>query len=133
MLSLLGVPGIYFHSLFGSRNWNEGVNLTKQYRTINRQKLEQAELESELANPNSLRSQVFGRFRQLLFQRAASAAFHPKGRQKILNMGHKVFAVLRSSPDGDKHTLCIQNVTAQKQSVETYSLKPYQTLWVDNP
>ncbi len=25
MLSLRGIPGIYFHSLFGSRNWNEGV------------------------------------------------------------------------------------------------------------
>jgi hypothetical protein len=132
MLSMRGLPGIYFHSLFGSRNWNEGVNLTRQNRTINRQKLDQAELEYELAHPGSLRSQVFRRFGQLLSQRAASAAFHPNGRQKILDMGPGVFAVLRSSPSGDKDILCIQNVTAQAQSVATYTLKPYQTLWSGN-
>ena len=133
MLSLHGVPGIYFHSLFGSRGWNAGVNLTKQYRTINRQKLERAELESELADPNSLRWQIFGRHRQLLSLRAASAAFHPHGGQKILDMGRRVFAVLRRSPDGSKRILCMQNVTGQTQSAGTYTLEAYQTLWMDNP
>jgi glucosylglycerate phosphorylase len=133
MLSLRGVPGIYFHSLFGSRSWNAGVNLTKQNRTINRQKLERAELESELADPNSLRSQVFERYRQLLSLRAASVAFHPHGGQKILDMGRRVFAVLRSSPDGRKRILCMQNITGQTQSAGTYTLEAYQTLWLDNP
>ena len=40
MLSLLGVPGIYFHSLFGSRGWIEGVKQTGRNRTINREKLQ---------------------------------------------------------------------------------------------
>ncbi len=133
MLSLRGVPGIYFHSLFGSRGWNEGVNLTKQNRTINRQKVEHAKLESELADPNSLRWQVFRRYRQLLSLRAASVAFHPHGGQKILDMGRRVFAVSRSSPDGRKRILCMQNVTGQTQSVGTYTLEAYQTLWLDNP
>jgi sucrose phosphorylase len=133
MLSLLGVPGIYFHSLFGSRGWKEGVNLTKSNRTINRQKLGLAELESDLANPISLRSQVLDRFQQLLSQRGSSAAFHPKGRQRILDLGPNVFAVLRIPPHGHNNILCLQNVTPQSQSIEKYSLKPYQTLWLDVP
>jgi sucrose phosphorylase len=133
MLSLRGVPGIYFHSLFGSHNWNKGVNLTKHNRAINRQKLELVELESDLADPNSLRSQVFGRYRQLLLRRSASAPFNPHGTQEVLDMGRRVFAVLRGSPNGDKHVLCIQNVTAQTQSVATHTLEPYQTLWLDIP
>ncbi len=48
MLALSGVPGIYFHSLFGSRGWPEGVTITGQNRTINRQKFDRAEVEREL-------------------------------------------------------------------------------------
>ncbi len=132
MLSLLGLPGIYFHSMFGSQNWLDGVKATKKNRTINRQKLERGELDRELDNSNSLRSQVLARFQQLLKIRTASAAFHPHGRQRILNMGTPVFAMLRSSPRGDKQVLCLQNVTSQKQSVGKYILEPYQTLWLDN-
>ncbi len=51
MLCLAGVPGIYFHSLFGSRGWPQGVQLTGRNRTINRQKLERLALERELQQP----------------------------------------------------------------------------------
>ena len=87
MLSLQGLPGIYFHSLFGSRNWAEGVQAAGSNRAINRQKLELSVLERELADPASLRSQVYGRFRRLLSIRSGSAAFHPNGMQKILDAG----------------------------------------------
>jgi sucrose phosphorylase len=133
MLSLQGLPGIYFHSLFGSRNWSEGVDVTHNNRSINRQKLERTKLEEELVNRNTLRSQVFARFQRLLSQRAASDAFHPQGGQKILDMGREVFAVLRSSRSSCRQMLCLQNVTAQKQSAGGYTLEPYQTLWVENP
>ncbi|MEM9423145.1 MAG: alpha-amylase family glycosyl hydrolase, partial [Pseudomonadota bacterium] len=39
MLTLQGVPGIYFHSLFGSENWIDGIAETGQKRSINREKL----------------------------------------------------------------------------------------------
>ena len=133
MLSLRGLPGIYFHSLFGSRSWPEGVQATHNNRSINRQKLARQELEEELEDRNSLRRQIFTRFKRLLTQRAASQAFHPQGGQKILDMGRAVFAVLRSSPTNDRQMLCLQNVSAQKQSAGKYILEPYQTLWVENP
>jgi len=137
MLSLRGIPGIYFHSLFGSRNWLEGVKVTQHNRTINRQKLELTELERQLADPNSLRLQVFSRFRSLLVLRSGSAAFHPNGGQEVLEAGRGVFAVLRTSPDGLHNFLCLQNVTAQVQAVSILNtvrtLEPYQTLWLADP
>lgn len=133
MLSLLGIPGIYFHSMFGSRNWLAGVQASGSNRTINRQKLERVGMERELADPQSLRAQVFARYRQLLKKRAASAAFHPHGRQRILDLGRAIFAVQRSSPGGDRQVLCLQNITSQQQSVGKHTLDPYQTLWLDDP
>ena len=50
MLALIGVPGIYFHSLFGSRGWHAGVDLTGRNRTINRQKFAAAAFENELTD-----------------------------------------------------------------------------------
>ncbi len=136
MLSLRGVPGIYFHSLFGSRNWIEGVQVTTHNRTINRQKLERTRLEEELANPNSLRSRVFRSYCRLLLQRQACMAFHPHGGQEILDAGPGIFALLRHSPDKAKHALCLQNITAQAQFAslfnQQHTLKPYQTLWLVN-
>jgi glucosylglycerate phosphorylase len=147
MLSLVGMPGIYFHSLFGSRNWKEGVNTTKHNRTINRQKLEREELENQLADANSLRSKVFTRYRELLMARSSTSAFDPHGGQKVLDLEKGIFAVLRTSPDGSRQVLCLQNVTAQELEIENpmkktahdmltnrlvdskIVLKPYQTLW----
>ena len=149
MLSLIGLPGIYFHSLFGSRNWREGVQITNHNRTINRQKLERVELEEELISPVSLRYQVFTRFRQMLLVRSSSAAFHPHGSQKVLDVGNGIFALSRISPDGTNNVLCLQNVTQQEQRIENLInktardlltnrsqsseiiLQPYQTMWLE--
>ena len=51
MLALAGVPGIYFHSLFGSRGWPEGVAQSGHKRAINRQKIDRAEVERALNDP----------------------------------------------------------------------------------
>ena len=149
MLSIIGVPGIYFHSLFGSRNWTEGVKLTNHNRTINRQKLERDELEKQLAHLDSLRSKVFTQYSKLLLARSSSSAFDPHGSQKVLDVGKGIFAVLRISPDKSRQTLCLQNVTSKKLEIKnpikkatrglltsrlrelTLTLKPYQTLWLD--
>jgi len=77
MLALRGVPGIYVHSLLGSRSWQEGVERTGRNRTINRQKFERAALEAELADQDSLRWRVFAAYRDLLRARASEPAFHP--------------------------------------------------------
>ena len=117
MLSLVGVPGIYFHSLFGSRGWLEGVKITGQNRTINRQKLEKTSLEAELSDPSSLRSRVFGRYQQLLKARASSPAFDPHGSQRVMEYGNSIFALLRIGGDPGQRVLCLHNITASPQTI----------------
>jgi len=132
MLMLRGLPGIYFHSLFGSRGWKDGVRQTGQNRSINREKLELTNLEADFTNPRSIRSQVFRRYCDLLSRRASSQAFDPYGNQEILDMGPAVFALRRSSSDGRYRTLCLQNVTAIEQEAGEFILAPYQTLWINS-
>jgi len=115
LLALAGLPGIYFHSLFGSRGWPEGVALTGQNRTVNRQKLDLPGLEEELADGASLRHQLFTRYAALLRARAASPAFHPQGPQHPLDCGPAIFALRRTSPGQDEQVLCLQNVTNRPQ------------------
>jgi sucrose phosphorylase len=117
MLCLASVPGIYFHSLFGSRGWPEGVQLTGRNRTINRQKLERLTLERELQQPESRRSQVFKRFSKMLKVRAARSAFHPNGDQHIIDCGEAVFSLVRVSPGSNQRVLCLHNITNQVQAV----------------
>lgn len=148
-LTLTGVPGIYVHSLFGSRSWHEGVTLTGRSRTINRQKYKVADLEQQLGDPASLRSLVFTGMAALLHIRAGQAAFDPYGRQQVVDAGPGFFALWRTAPDGSERILCLHNVTSSSQTVpagllavpaldlissqpvdQTYRLAPYQTAWL---
>jgi sucrose phosphorylase len=113
MLSMRGVPGIYFHSLFGSQNWGEGVKNTERYRTINREKLELTQLQAELEEPNSLRSKIYLGFNRLLSVRKQFLAFHPRSRQKILHLHPKVFSLIRTPQDGQQQMLCLHHVGSQ--------------------
>lgn len=157
MLSLVGVPGVYFHSLFGSRGWRAGVEQTQQNRTINREKLERAALEREVSDPSARRNRVFTRLAQILRARAAHPAFDPFGEQRIVNCGDAIFAVERTAPNGDERVLCLHNVSGKAQSIDlrfwfepgsetvtpvdaishqaftstgTVELSPYQTRWL---
>ncbi|HET6595901.1 MAG TPA: alpha-amylase family glycosyl hydrolase [Anaerolineales bacterium] len=159
MLALVGVPGIYFHSLFGSRGWDAGVERTGRNRTINRQKFDLVSFERELQEESSQRQQVFQRYARLLRARAGSSAFHPHGSQEILDYGNAVFAALRFSPDRSTRVLCLHNISDQSQRLSMESkeifglfagglidliseqrmddllnsvvtLQPYQSLWL---
>ncbi len=113
MLALRGVPGIYFHSLFGSRGWPEGAAKTGRNRTINREKLRRAQLEQELADETSLRHCVFSGYANLLRQRTTHPAFHPNGEQEVLPIHESVFAVRRRALAGETAVLCLHNVSDQ--------------------
>lgn len=160
MLSLQGVPGIYFHSLFGSRGWHAGVDQTGLSRTINREKLNLGELELELDAAKSLRHLVFRGYRQLLLQRASSPAFSPDADQHVIQSHPAVFTLLRIAQDGGTFALCLHNVSSQRcivpidlsvtpinqpmelidmlggeifhlqDGVLSKEIEPYQTLWL---
>jgi len=147
LLSLQGMPGIYFHSLFGSENWQEGWAQTGRARTINRQKLQYSELEAALADPESRASKVFYRYTELIQKRTAQKAFHPNAAQQILALHPTLFTLLRSG--GGEQILVIINVSGNNQNLTltefggsdlvsgkkyqagaVLELQPYQVLWL---
>jgi sucrose phosphorylase len=115
MLAMVGVPGVYFHSLFGSRNWRAGAEATGRYRSINREKLDIQQLVAELNDPapNNIRRPVFKAYRDLLRARRREAAFHPLGAQAVLDLGAGLFGVERTSPDKERQVLALHNVSAE--------------------
>jgi len=118
MLALAGVPGIYFHSLFGSRNDREAALQTGINRRINRQKLALADLEADLAEKRGLRTCVFGRYQVLLKARRSHPAFNPHAAQRVFEGDSRVLAVLRTATTGNDWVLCLHNVTNARVTVD---------------
>jgi glycosidase len=117
IFSLVGLPAIYFHSLFGLRGWPEGVTISGMKRSLNRQKFAAVEFERELADPSSPRHLVFHRLARLLRARASHPAFDPHGEQQAADPGSAVFA-LRRGPRGAGGVLCLQNVSGRSQTLK---------------
>lgn len=117
MLALLGVPGIYVHSLFGSRNCYPCVDDTLRARSINREKLQYLDLLGELVNNDSQASRVFNGYKKLLKVRKSIPAFHPLGDQQIIILNPSVFSIIRVSPDGNDRVICLTNVTNRRQMI----------------
>jgi sucrose phosphorylase len=131
MMATPGVPGIYFHSLFGSRGDRDGAEATAIPRRINRQKLLTADLNRELSDPASRRSRVVAGLRSLLQLRRSCAAFHPGGTWEVAAVADpRVFALHRWSPGGDVGMLCLHNVTADR--VDGLELDPYEVRWIQS-
>jgi glucosylglycerate phosphorylase len=110
MLAMPGVPGLYAHSLLGSRSDTEAVARTGVNRAINREKLRLDKLLAELNDANSLRSRVFTGLRQLLTVRADCAELAPGTSHEVLQTQPELFAVRRANG-----LTCIHNVTAVPQ------------------
>jgi sucrose phosphorylase len=155
LLAMKGVPAIYVHSLLGSRGWQEGVRLTGQNRTINRRKFQWDELVDTISDPDSRQARVFFRLGHLLKIRRRHAAFYPYGSQSVIPVAPEVFGLLRSSPTGTDHVLCLHNISDHFVTLENFQLpekvlpsprnlingkyingkeailiEPYQTLWI---
>ena len=147
-MALMGIPGIYIHSLLGSRNDTEGVKQTGRARSINREQLALDALRRELANPGSVRAQVFSAYRKLLHLRGQQSAFDPNAAQQILDFGPSVFAVRRENAKTGETLVALHNVTNQPVNVlleigsrvdliaqeslagNTVTLAPYQVRWL---
>jgi glucosylglycerate phosphorylase len=154
LLAMKGMPAIYFHSLVGSRSWQEGVQLTGHNRTINRRKFQWDELVDVISDPNSRQARVFFRLGNLLKIRRRYTAFHPHGSQNVISVAPEFFGLLRSSPTGTDHVLCLHNISDRSVTLENFqlpekvlpnprtlingkfididaiSIEPYQTLWI---
>ena len=152
LLSIQGFPALYFHSLFGTRNYTEGFKKTGHPRTLNRRKFEYHELEGLLNNPESHESQIFKSISNLLQIRKTSTAFHPKSNQKVLNLSKNIFSIVREKEDKILVLVNISNkseivkipnnfkskkiknlIDKQKfQKIMEIRLKPFEIMWLQN-
>ncbi len=111
MLSLRGVPAIYFHSLVGTFNDDEGVARTGQNRSINRRKFQDGTLRRRLQNEQGLQRMVLDGYRRMLEIRICQPAFHPGAEQHMTASGHdSVISFTRISQDGRQRIHVLANV-----------------------
>jgi sucrose phosphorylase len=156
MLGLEGIPGLYIHSLLGTRNDYERQQATGQNRAINRHQWDLAELETQLSDPQSTHARVFAALKALLSVRQRQAAFHPNATQFTLHLGDQLFGFWRQSGDRRQSIFCVSNISAQPQRLNLTEInliehehwmdlisgedcngpfmlmEPYRTVWITN-
>jgi glucosylglycerate phosphorylase len=145
LLSVIGVPAIYYHSLLGSRNDEKGYLESGINRRINREKLEFSRIMEELENDPRRRS-IFSGLKNLIEIRQEHSAFSPYAPQEVLDLGETVFALKRVNQETGESLYFVVNVENQETSVDLpvsgtdlisgnridgpVRLAPYQFVWV---
>ena len=133
-LVLKGVPGIYTHGAIALPNDHALVHSTGVKRDVNRGVIDTEIYRQHLRQPGSKRSLLRLEQRAMSRARTRLRAFHPRGTMKVLDLSPAVFAVLRTSPEGDGHVLAITNVTAERLEIDVPSagLGLDDTVWYDH-
>ena len=158
MFALEGIPGIYIHSMLGTQNDHERLELTNHNRNINRHKWSLEELEKQLNTPKNHHRVVLDAMTDLLKLRTQQKAFHPNAVQYTLHLGDNVFGFWRQSTDRQQSIFCIHNlsdndidipvssinlvstqewsdlVTGKQlnENLDSLHLTPYQCVWLSN-
>ena len=132
-LVLRGVPGIYLHSLMGTRNDIEAVLATRSNRDINRTVIDAGAVIETLKDPLSKFSRISRELGRLIVIRTKHRAFHPAGTQRVLSISRSVFSVIRRSPEEDRLILTLTNVTSGVTHLEIplSEIGTGETRWYD--
>lgn len=126
LLAFPGVPAVYVQSLLGSRNDVEGVRRAGYNRAINREKYPLEAIELLLADPTTLRSQVFKAMRELIQIRQRQPAFHPDNALRILESENTLLVMMREAPNAGDTLLCIYNLSEKAVSYSLPEEKRYR-------
>jgi sucrose phosphorylase len=109
VLAMPGVPGIYFHSLVGSRNYLDGVKHSGKNRTINREKYNIDWLENELSTLGSLPKTIFDSYKRLISIRTHEEAFNPFGKFEFLDLDPRLFVIDKKCCGDEQRIVAIHN------------------------
>lgn len=118
LLSFIGVPAIYVHSIFGSKNDQLAVEESGINRRINRGKLNQTELYKALSS-DDYRKQIFEGLSDLILIRKKEKAFDPYGSQQVQQVHPGIFSVVRESMN--ERIVSYTNVTNETIAIRTVS------------
>ncbi len=112
LLSMQGVPGIYIHSLLGSRNNYYGKTTSGIPRRINREKLDVEELSRQLDSDTN-RKVIFDEIIRRLQIRKNYCAFAPAAEQKIIMQDDRVFYIIRKDLKTNQTIHVLINVSVE--------------------
>lgn len=146
LLSMQGVPGIYIHSLLGSRNDYYGMTVSDIPRRINREQLEYDALKEQL-EADTNRSKIFKEMLHRLNIRKQEKAFAPQATQEVLNLDKRVLAIRRFHEKSGECINVFINVSGETVSInqagllginllngnvvkDNVLLAPYEAVWV---
>jgi sucrose phosphorylase len=114
-MALRGIPSVYFHCLTATPNDHAGVERTGAPRSINRHRWDEAELMSLMKDENSTTHQVFTEYLRRLRLRIQQPAFHPDGKQWVMDLPDGLFGVERTAPDGSQTIFAVANLSSSEQ------------------
>ncbi|KAF0818509.1 putative glycosyltransferase YcjM [Bacillus sp. ZZV12-4809] len=145
LLSFIGVPAIYYHSLLGSQNDQRGVEESGINRRINREKFDFNTISRELTT-SPRRQSIFGGLKNMIEIRQAHSAFSPFAEQEVVDMGSDLFALKRFNKETGEEILFAVNVKAEpvklscdligtnlltgEQTDSEVTLQPYEFVWI---
>lgn len=121
LISLQGVPGMYIHSLLGSRNDYYGKSVSGIPRRINREKLKYSYVSKQL-NDNTNRKIIFDTIVERMYIRKEESAFSPLASQKVLDVNSSIISFVRENKDTNEKIIVFINVSSKKQTVEMEEL-----------
>jgi sucrose phosphorylase len=118
LLTMPGLPAIYFHSMVGSVNDVKGMKESGQNRRINRQKFEYKYLEGLLDNPDTRQSVILNGLKKLIDVRKNETAFDPYGEFEVISSVNGVFSLCRKGNSEEQSVYAHFNLTQQTQKVK---------------
>jgi len=119
LLSLVGVPAIYYHSLLGSGQDRVGMEESDIARRINREVLDADRLADELVS-SPRRSGLLEGLRHLLEVRRTLPGFSPFVDQSVVPLDDRVLAVRRAAGTASEITAVV-NVSDEDVDLPTLS------------
>ncbi|MDD3337608.1 MAG: sugar phosphorylase [Lachnospiraceae bacterium] len=148
LLSMQGVPGIYIHSLLGSRNDYYGMTVSDIPRRINREQLDYDFLKEQLDGDTN-RGRIFKEMLRRLNIRKQEKAFAPQAVQKVLDMDDRVLAIRRIHEKSGECIEALINVSGETVQIERdglyginllngnivknkIQLTPFEAAWIKN-
>ena len=153
MISLEGIPAIYFNSVFGTSNDEAKFIITGNNRDVNRYRWNIKNITKKLENNKTKQSIFYKSITNLLKIRRKQRAFHPNALRQNINFGSKIFAFKRISIDKKQTIICISNLSSKIQNIQLNKiyydwinlfgskielknglliLKPFETVWLTN-
>lgn len=116
LFSLQGVPGIYIHSLLGSRNDYYGKTTSGIPRRINREKLELSYIRSQLTEKTN-RKMIFETLIERLNIRRRESAFSPLAEQRVLKLKPRVLSLVRENQKTKDTVYVFVNLSEEVQNL----------------